>query len=143
MSEWPSFALLPRPPNFELEAVDEDAEVENARLELMLEGTVVTRAPTVASPWVLFSCDVAVAATIAVVLLVVVIGVVGIADNRDKEENGVVVASMLLSPQPPPSPSTAVLAPMVSLPRVPLPTALQKSSFRVPPQLDGRAGMPA
>ena len=111
MSEWPPSVFSLRPPNFELEAVDgltANEEVEDLRFELVLEGTVAPRAPTVASPWVLSPSNVAVAAIIVVDALVVVADVVDVADSQGEEGDEVVMTSMLLSSQPSPSSCSAV-----------------------------------
>ena len=146
MSEWPSFVLLFRPPIFEHEAVDERnvvEEVENVKVELVLEGKFVPKAPTVASPWVLSPSNVAVAAAIVVDILGVAVDVVVAAGKQDEEGDKTIMASKLLSSQLLPSSCIAVLAPMVSSPGMPLPTAPPKPSFRAPPQLKDRAGLPA
>ena len=104
MSEWPSFVLLFRPPIFEHEAVDERnvvEEVENVRVELMLEGKLVPTAPSMASPQVLFPSACVVFAKTVADTLGVVVGVVRTAGDQDlgEEENVKVevVASMLLT----------------------------------------------
>ena len=100
MQEWPSFVLLFRPPIFEHEAVDERnvvEEVENIRVELVLEGKFVPKAPTVASPWVLPPNNVAVAAIVVVDALVVVVDVVDAVDSQDEEGVEADMASMLSS----------------------------------------------
>ena len=143
MSEWPSSAYSLRPPNFELEAVDgltANEEVEDLWLELVPEGTVAPRAPTVASPWVLSPNNVAVAATFVVDILGVDVDAVG---KQDEEGDKAIMATKLLSSQLSPSSCTAMLAPLVSSPGVPLLTAPPKSPFRAPPQLEDRAGLPA
>ena len=138
MSEWPPSVFSLRPPNFELEAVDgltANEEVEDLRFELVLEGTVAPRAPTVASPWVLSPSNVAVAAAIVVDILGVAVDVVVAAGKQDEEGDKTIMASKLLSSQLVPSSCIAVLAPMVSSPGMPLPTAPSKPPFRAPPQL--------
>ena len=143
MSEWPPSVLSLRPPNFELEAVDgltANEEVEDLRFELVLEGTVAPRAPTVASPWVLSPNNVAVAATFVVDILGVDVDAVG---KQDEEGDKAIMATKLLSSQLSPSSCTAMLAPLVSSPGMPLLTAPPKPSFRAPPQLEDRAGLPA
>ena len=100
MQEWPSFVLLFRPPIFEHEAVDERnvvEEVENVRVELVLEGKFVPRAPTVAPPWVLSPNDAAVAAMAVVDALVVVVDVVDAVDSQDEEGVEADMASTLSS----------------------------------------------
>ena len=138
MSEWPPSVFSLRPPNFELEAVDgltANEEVEDLRFELVLEGTVAPRAPTVASPWVLSPSNVAVAAAIVVDILGVAVDAVVAAGKQDEEGDKAIMASKLPSSQLLPSSCIAVLAPMVSSPGMPLPTAPPKPPFRAPPQL--------